>query len=75
LLLKTYTFYFRRGAPDGGWADAPAPGRDPFEPVLCQNDSEARTRAEAMLSAREECLAVDVCFGHDLLFRVSRDSS
>ena len=74
MLLKTYTFYFRSAEPGGRSAHTPVdPRRDPFEPVLSHSDSEARARAEQMLSDRPDCLAIDVCFGNDLLFRVSQE--
>jgi len=75
-VLKTYTFYLRHGEQADRPVHAPHDlDRDPFEPVLCQNDSGARERAEEMLSTLPDCVAIDVCFGRDLLFRISRDSS
>ena len=72
-LLKTYTFYLRRDEPGGRTIDSPPdPTRDPFEPVLCRTDGEARAQAVAMLGERADLAAIDVCFGHDQLFRVSR---
>jgi hypothetical protein len=74
LLLKTYTFYLRADEPGGRSAHAPIdPRRDPFEPVMCRTDSEARARAEETLSRRPDLAAIDICFGNDLLFRVSQD--
>ena len=58
-LLKTYTLFLR----DGGDGNR-------FEPAMCRSEFDALTRARKLLSQHPECEAVEVFFGHDLLFRV-----
>ena len=63
-VLKTYTLFLCDGGDDKR-----------FEPTLARTDFDAIARARELLTQHPECEAVEVFFGHDLLFRVEAAAS